>query len=371
MNSPVSGVHTFKVGDAGPSAVGVAGVLDFFDAAELIVRDALAGSQSSKIAPDVQRALRRIADMLEAAPHARATVEAMAANLRQVLPILDAAAQHEAVSMAAGDMARDIRRTLAAIESAAPVGEEPKCRACGNSRNHGMHSYADSYLAAQDMYHDFVPPAGDGECPAGGGGELPEAEELARDLEALVCVATSGTPRLILSRASALIRRLASTGSAPNLDAMVDRFLAWRLPDDFGPDCGISFTPVTNPAWTHDLWPTGTNLLNAEQARAMFAHCLAGIAPAPSADARDAARWRALFNGRVRYLGSAGLHSDIDPHGRPFNGFAHIGLELWTKHEAESNPEDVQLLTRYADIAAGFITPEQPAAPTQEPSHAD
>lgn len=70
--------------------------------------------------------------------------------------------------------------------------------------------------------------------------------------------------------------RLASTGSAPDIDTMVSRFLAWRLPDDFAPDAGISFTPITNPAWTHDTWPTGTNLLHAEQARALFEHCLAG-----------------------------------------------------------------------------------------------
>ena len=88
--------------------------------------------------------------------------------------------------------------------------------------------------------------------------------------------------------------------------------------------------------------------------------CDAIAAPAPSDDnARDAARWRALFSGRVRYLGSAGLHSDNDPFGRPYPGYAHIGLELWTKHDAPSNPEDVRLLTRYADIAAGFIVPEK------------
>ena len=42
-------------------------------------------------------------------------------------------------------------------------------------------------------------------------------------------------------------------------DKMVSRFLMWRLPDDFMPDCGIH----------------GTNLLTAEQARAMLEHVLA------------------------------------------------------------------------------------------------
>lgn len=51
-----------------------------------------------------------------------------------------------------------------------------------------------------------------------------------------------------------------------NIDAMVSLFLAWRLPQNFMPDAGISFNPPHNP----NLWPTGTNLLTAEQARTML-----------------------------------------------------------------------------------------------------
>lgn len=51
---------------------------------------------------------------------------------------------------------------------------------------------------------------------------------------------------------------------------MVDRFLGWPLPKDFGPDAGISFTPSTHPMG----WPVGTNLFTADQARAMFEHAL-------------------------------------------------------------------------------------------------
>lgn len=54
--------------------------------------------------------------------------------------------------------------------------------------------------------------------------------------------------------------------------AMVDRFLSWKLPQDFGPDAGIAFTP---PPHLPDLyWPTGTNLFHAGQALEMFKHCL-------------------------------------------------------------------------------------------------
>lgn len=54
------------------------------------------------------------------------------------------------------------------------------------------------------------------------------------------------------------------------IDAMVSRFLGWKLPDDFMPDAGITFTPSSSG------WPTGTNLLTADQAKAMLEHVLDG-----------------------------------------------------------------------------------------------
>lgn len=62
------------------------------------------------------------------------------------------------------------------------------------------------------------------------------------------------------------------------IDQMVSAFLSWRLPMDFAPDAGIAFTPLSHPAH----WPSGTNLLNADQARLMVAHILG------SARSRDA-----------------------------------------------------------------------------------
>lgn len=52
-------------------------------------------------------------------------------------------------------------------------------------------------------------------------------------------------------------------------EEMVTRFLGWRLPEDFSPDCGISFTKRPR-----NDWPVGTNLLTAAQARAMLEHVL-------------------------------------------------------------------------------------------------
>lgn len=55
---------------------------------------------------------------------------------------------------------------------------------------------------------------------------------------------------------------------------MVRRFLSWRVPPDFAPDGGISFTPHPYP----ECWPIGTNLLTEQQAKAMFLQCLPAIA---------------------------------------------------------------------------------------------
>lgn len=86
--------------------------------------------------------------------------------------------------------------------------------------------------------------------------------------------------------------------------------------------------------------------------------------PQFEADARDAARWRALLaSERIRVLGSAGLMADTDPNGRPYNGYAHLGLEIWTKFSKEGysqklqddivhgNATGIEWLTKYVDIA--------------------
>ena len=54
----------------------------------------------------------------------------------------------------------------------------------------------------------------------------------------------------------------------------VDRFLSWQLPKDFAPDCHVSFDPRPDARGNPITWPVGTNLLSAEQATAMFEHCL-------------------------------------------------------------------------------------------------
>jgi hypothetical protein len=63
-----------------------------------------------------------------------------------------------------------------------------------------------------------------------------------------------------------------------DVDAMVNRFLCWPLPKTFAPDCGISFKHEPDARGYAPSWPIGTNLFTADEAKAMFLHCLASDA---------------------------------------------------------------------------------------------
>lgn len=60
---------------------------------------------------------------------------------------------------------------------------------------------------------------------------------------------------------------------------MVNRFLGWRLPEDFNPDGGISFkrTHSEGTPFQGQHQPSGTNLFSATQAEAMIRHLVEGI----------------------------------------------------------------------------------------------
>lgn len=60
---------------------------------------------------------------------------------------------------------------------------------------------------------------------------------------------------------------------------LVNRFLAWKLPEDFNPDGGVSFDKVVNLGTEHQYYrePTGTNLFNAQQTEQMVRHMLEGL----------------------------------------------------------------------------------------------
>ncbi|MDE2107282.1 MAG: hypothetical protein KGL39_59340 [Patescibacteria group bacterium] len=62
---------------------------------------------------------------------------------------------------------------------------------------------------------------------------------------------------------------------------MVGAFLGWSLPENFSPDAGISFEPRHSVGTPHEgrYRPSGTNLLDAEQAEAMIRAMLAASDP--------------------------------------------------------------------------------------------
>lgn len=60
---------------------------------------------------------------------------------------------------------------------------------------------------------------------------------------------------------------------------MVNRFLGWRLPENFNPDGGVSFKKMFNEHTDHPMRhePSGTNLLDATQAAAMVRYMVEGV----------------------------------------------------------------------------------------------
>ena len=64
-----------------------------------------------------------------------------------------------------------------------------------------------------------------------------------------------------------------SAASEPNIDDMVNRFLGWSLPKDVVPETCVC---DANYPYRH-----GTNLMNADQAKAMFEYCL-GVEARPN-----------------------------------------------------------------------------------------
>lgn len=60
---------------------------------------------------------------------------------------------------------------------------------------------------------------------------------------------------------------------------MVDRFLGWKLPDNFNPDGGISFEKTRNSGTPHEFKsePSGTNLFDAAQTDAMVRYMVEGM----------------------------------------------------------------------------------------------
>ncbi len=76
-------------------------------------------------------------------------------------------------------------------------------------------------------------------------------------------------------------RRPAVVVPEDQIKRMTNRFLGWKLPEDFHPDDGISFEPEFNKEWNSSQGkppqrrtPTGTNLFDATQAEAMVRYII-------------------------------------------------------------------------------------------------
>jgi len=64
--------------------------------------------------------------------------------------------------------------------------------------------------------------------------------------------------------------------SEDQIKHMVDRFLSWRMPQNFNPDNGISYKrPNYHPSI--DATPSGTNLFDATQATEMVRYMIEGM----------------------------------------------------------------------------------------------
>jgi hypothetical protein len=104
-----------------------------------------------------------------------------------------------------------------------------------------------------------------------------------RNVAKLVGIEAGGDDKMVDECRGAILGNIAAAlrrSTEQPVSEMVNRFLGWPLPKTFAPDCGISFKPLGHP----NGWPIGTNLLTADEAKAMFEHCLpptSGVAELP------------------------------------------------------------------------------------------
>ena len=111
---------------------------------------------------------------------------------------------------------------------------------------------------------------------------------------------------------------------------MVNRFLSWRLPDNFSPDAGISFKAAFNEHTAYPMKhePVGTNLFDAGQAEQMVRYLIEGM-PASETERRlRAAREEAERDAkRYRWLRSCLVTAEYLETGKVCLSGDHEGLD--------------------------------------------
>lgn len=102
-------------------------------------------------------------------------------------------------------------------------------------------------------------------------------QAIEKEIQSKGLTAPRVTPDDIESNIVATYYFTAAEAVAPQVGEMVNRFLGWKLPQDFSPDCGISFkreSDYDHPQFGRTKFePVGTNLLHAGQAKEMFEYC--------------------------------------------------------------------------------------------------
>lgn len=149
--------------------------------------------------------------------------------------------------------------------------------------------------------------------------ETCQAIEQAEKVEPISSILTKWKTGMICGQDAMvlLFRHYSSNPAAPTAPAqpavdvneMVNRFLGWKFPRDFAPDGAIRFL-MKGRYEGFDLpqcWPVGTNLFTADQAKAMFEHCLATapaqkpLTPAMLIDATLSASASGLISGTTNW----------------------------------------------------------------------
>lgn len=135
---------------------------------------------------------------------------------------------------------------------------------------------------------------------------------------------------------------------------MTARFLGWQLPPDFAPDNGISFQKTGNEGTPHAYTrePSGTNLLNAEQAEAMVRYIANGADSAPAPGASES--WQEAANkqppaGKWRYV----RMNQPAPEGEDFVVIAAAEYEAWRlRFKKDRDAQDAALKDAIAENVA-------------------
>ena len=94
------------------------------------------------------------------------------------------------------------------------------------------------------------------------------------------------------------------------IDELVNRFLAWKLPADFAPDGSVRYSAVYPPDSPH--WPSGTNLLTAQQAKDMLTHVLGDVLAEAAKSERRAITFGDIVHSQVIAMRAAVVAAKLE-----------------------------------------------------------